>query len=95
MKSVLIWLSVCLILVLSSSCALGAGRGRVQCDPPVLPVRPPETICIASGNGSGQCYVTATGKWETRPMLNHVCVDASTDARREEWIQSVLRSVGQ
>jgi hypothetical protein len=90
MKIANVCLSYFLIIGLSSSCAVAAGQRRPQCEPQIIPARPPETLCIANGDGSGECYDPITGIFNTINTKNFVCISPSTDARREEWIKAIL-----
>lgn len=91
MKNVLSLLACLLLIALSSSCALALGQRRASCEPPVLPIRPPVTLCIANPDGTGECS-GPTGVSSTKPIVNYVCTSVSDYTREEEWIESVLKA---
>ncbi len=90
MNSVQYLLSVLLISALTSSCALGMGRNR--CDPPVLPSRPLEKICVSATAGMGDCYDEVTQKNSYEPINNFVCHSARDHMTQEQWIDAILKA---
>lgn len=83
-----------LSIALNSCSALAMGR-RQSCDPPNLPIRPIQILCIEGDGGIGQCFNPSTGLNEVRKMKNYVCTPAEDHQSQEEWIDSITRTLYQ
>lgn len=92
MKNVQSLLLSLLIITVNSSCALGMGQRR-ECESPVIPPKPPQTLCIANANGTASCIDPVTNKVVIVPIENFVCQNISDHMREVEWIDTVLKAV--
>lgn len=83
-------LSVCLISITISSCALGMGQRR-ECEAPPIPARPPKNLCISNGDGTCEFYNSITRKNEhISNTVNYICKDISSYSREQEFIDYLL-----